>query len=257
MIEVSKLLTPQGYIQPGTVCYGILNERKVNQRGRVYSTNKIMCVSFLVVGATLWTDGAVLTGYMPMLDANGREQKTLVGGVSPYYLFATAEEAFNAYYADTGAVVRYDVFADPARQDSLWYGGDCVTVEYKGYRFIISANGDVIGDLLEVQKDGSPPRNLEYVKDKGNRGEFGAMLRRYVDSDEHLSQILAGQDDEYSIELQNNNWWEVFVVDPQGQFHDLMCVLDSDKLFDAVKEVIEARDELIAQCSAGNGGTEA
>ena len=42
MIEISKLLTPQGYIQPGTVYYGILNERKVNQRGRVYSTNKIM-----------------------------------------------------------------------------------------------------------------------------------------------------------------------------------------------------------------------
>ena len=254
MIEVSKLLTPQGYIQPGIVCYGILNERKVNQRGRVYSTNKIMCVSFLVVGATLWTDGAVLTGYMPMLDANGREQKTLVGGISPYYLFATAEEALNAYYKDAGVVVRYDVFADPARQDSLWYGGDCVTVEYKGYRFIVSANGDVIGDLLKAQSDGSTPRNLEYVKDKGNKGEFGKMLRRYVDSDEHLSRILAYRDDEYSIELQNNNWWEVFVVDPQGQFHDLMCVLDSDKLFDAVKEVIEARDELIGECSAGNEG---
>ena len=46
----------------------------------------------------------------------------------------------------------------------------------------------------------------------------------------------------------------MFVVDPQGQFHDLMCVLDSDKLFDAVKEVIEARDELIGECSAGNEG---
>ena len=44
-----------------------------------------------------------------------------------------------------------------------------------------------------------------------------------------------------------NNWYELSVVDPNNNWHDLMLVLDSDYIFDAVIEAVAEMDSVITE----------
>lgn len=132
-------------------------------------------------------------------------------------------------------------FNDLNRQHSLWYGGDMVSIAYRGYRFIVSAVGDVIATLTRKSD------NVELcdIRDKGNAGRFGQEITSYIKIDAELKQLLADNHPQYQLDLTDNNWWECFCYDPQGQFHDLMLALDSDGIIDAVVETAVAMDSII------------
>lgn len=138
------------------------------------------------------------------------------------------------------------------KQNSLWYGGEVVTILKDGYKFHLHANGDVIGELYRSKGIIGPVSLLFYIKDKSNMGDFGIELAQYISTDEDLNVLTDALSDGqlkkdgfiYKLELSNNNWWEVFVTTPDGKWHDLMCDLSSDKLFDAIFEVIDSIPEL-------------
>ena len=127
---------------------------------------------------------------------------------------------------------------------SLWYGGTVVHVRYKGWNFELCATGDVCADLL--RKD-DPGDSLLYVKDKQNAGRFGEEIQTYITTDKELNSALCHSHPQYQLLLDNNNWWECFVIDPSGGFHDLMWCLDSDSIISAIAEVIAGMDETIAE----------
>jgi hypothetical protein len=125
--------------------------------------------------------------------------------------------------------------------NSLWYGGGVVNVRYKGYTYHIEAIGDVYANLSSVCDD----HHLCYIKDKNNNGNFGSEIIDYIRSDKTLEDALGASPRRYRLYMENSNWWECFVTDPQGEFHDLMLNLDADKLFDAIADVLTNLDEII------------
>lgn len=138
-------------------------------------------------------------------------------------------------------VLKDQSFADLGRQHFLWYGGDMVSIMYRGYRFIVSSVGDVIATLTRK----SDNVELCYIQDKGNKGQFGQEIASYIKNDTELKQLIADDHPLYLLKLINNNWWECFCYDPQGRFHDLTLVLDSDSIIDAVVETAVAMDSII------------
>ena len=152
---------------------------------------------------------------------------------------------------DAPAWIEFTEYIPPCRYHSLWHGGEIGIIHYKGWRFSIYACGDVYADLYDA-KDGG--RHLEYVKDKGNRGLFGDAMRRYFPSDRQLVKVLANRHRRYCLELENNNWWECFVIDPDGGRHDMMWCLDAWALFPAVAEILSGMDFCIKEIDAPRNG---
>lgn len=101
------------------------------------------------------------------------------------------------------------------RQDSIWYGGDIVSIEIRGYIVYIGAYGD-----LRVIING-----WEYV-DKNNGGMFVQYLEENgIHNDTELKEAIQNG----TIEFLNNNWFEAFVWDKRkkdwvGNSWD--CVID-------------------------------
>lgn len=126
-------------------------------------------------------------------------------------------------------------FIDNDHRSHYWYGGECVRIEHKGYTASIEAIGDVYAEYTPNGK------YVAHVKDKNNAGAFYREMYCYFKNDEELYAAIDNGD----LILDNNNWWECFIIDPQGNFHDLMWALDATYLEEAVDEVKEGFDEMI------------
>lgn len=126
---------------------------------------------------------------------------------------------------------------DILHQYHYWHGGEKVCIHYKGYRFSVCANGDIYAELYD--------RNGEYlthVKDKNNSGGFYEEMADFISSDRRLHRLIK----EERLLFGNNNWWECFLYLPDGYFVDMMWVLDAYSIKEAVLEVLENIDKIIA-----------
>lgn len=126
-------------------------------------------------------------------------------------------------------------FIDENHRSHYWYGGECARVMYKGYTAEIHATGDVYAEYIV---DGE---TKAYVKDKNNAGFFYVEMKQYLKDDTALYEAI----NEGSLLIDYNNWWEAFIIDPEGKFHDLMWDLDSSFIDEAVEEVKTSFDEMI------------
>lgn len=137
--------------------------------------------------------------------------------------------------------------------DSLWYGGDIAEVQYRGWRFILSACGDIFATLSDKA---DPDHELFYVKDKNNRGILGTELQHYIANDKALLAARLGHHTKYRLEMDSGNWWECFPVSEDGKFHDIMWALESDSVLDALPEIIGSMDDIVQQlCPGQDEGT--
>ena len=126
-------------------------------------------------------------------------------------------------------------YIDDQHKSHYWYGGQCAVIKYKGYTFSIEAIGDVYWSYIE---DGE---ESECYKDKNNAGRFyGEMSWRYKNDDELYEAIKKGE-----LVFDYNNWWECFVYDKDGEFHDLMWDLDASLIDEAIDEVKGQLDSMI------------
>lgn len=124
---------------------------------------------------------------------------------------------------------------DNDHQSHYWYGGECAKIEHKGYTAVIEAIGDVYAEY-------APNNDIEvYVKDKNNAGVFYKEMCDYLKNDTELYKAI----DDEKINFGCNNWWEAFIIDPQGNLHDLMWVLNTSYLNEAIEEVKKGFDEMI------------
>ena len=126
---------------------------------------------------------------------------------------------------------------DRKHLDCIWYGGQVGSIEYHGYKIVIGSYGDIrISGIV----DG---RDFFY-KDKDNDGyasnEFGDRI-----DDERLYNLFdeESRDGDY-LEWIDNNWFEVDLYDPDGNWIDLCGadnVLDNNILdcFSGVSEYFE------------------
>ena len=139
-------------------------------------------------------------------------------------------------------------FIDNDHRSHYWYGGQCAKIEYNGYIASIEAIGDVYAEY-------SPNGEYKtYVRDKNNAGVLYNELHNYIKNDKELYDAIHNEE----LIVDHNNWWECFVIDPQGNFHDLMWCLDADYLDEAIEEVKVNLDDVISELeeytpSATNG----
>lgn len=123
----------------------------------------------------------------------------------------------------------------------LWYGGGVTSIDYKGYTFSISASGDVIASLQSK----TDFHEIARVKDKSNGGIFMDEMGGYIEDDNRLSMAIQNRDPEYLLDIENNNWLELDMMNSHGKWSHLDIILNSEFIFDAVVETIGMMEEII------------
>ena len=186
----------------------------------------------------------------------GRKQNASYGGVQvlkkymgPDFDKKSFDELRRFYEANKRkpwTVYTLQKMIDRQHRHSLWYGGRVAEVKHKGYTFILGAYGDVRATLLDGNND-----IVAEVRDKYNQGRFYEEMHGYVRDDKHLLQLLNGKLNELLV-LENNNWWEILIDDPEGYQHDLGWVTCSDMYDEALHELIDNMDDVIADIEGGS-----
>lgn len=129
------------------------------------------------------------------------------------------------------------------RCDYCWYGGLMATVKNNDNEFTVVANGDVVASLIEKLTN----EQLAYVKDKSNSGGFYSEMCVFIKNDAHLYEIMDDKDPRFSLNFENNNWYEIFWEKINGDTTDDSYVSDATNIFDAISEGIELLKEEILQ----------
>lgn len=127
---------------------------------------------------------------------------------------------------------------DERHLDCFWYGDRVAEVDYKGYTFILGAYGDVRATLLDENDN-----EIAEVRDIWNNGRFYHEMRHFIPDDAALIKLC--QDGRLVYE--NSNWWKVLIDAPDGTHHDIGWVLNDDDLIDALTEMIDGMDKVIAE----------
>lgn len=102
---------------------------------------------------------------------------------------------------------------DKDHLNCIWYGGEVGSITYRGYEIVIGAYGDIsIGGMLKGKE-------FDF-KDKNNSGrafdEFGSII-----NDKSLKELISSQDSKNYLNFENNNWFEVDLIDPHDKWIDL------------------------------------
>ena len=142
-----------------------------------------------------------------------------------------------------GAELNFIQKIEEGREYHYWYGGRVAEIKYKGFRFVLGAYGDVYASLYR-QNDGA---ELERVKDKRNGGYFYSAMARYIKNDEELEDALIGSHTNYELAVDYNNWWEFYVVCPNGETWDNGDICESDYYSQALNEMIDGMDSFVEE----------
>lgn len=129
--------------------------------------------------------------------------------------------------------IHINEFRDESHLDCLWYGGEVARIEYRNYKIVIGAYGD-------IECEGRINGKEIYFKDRNNSGsafsEIGAIV-----NDNKLHELLESNDPDNYLRLKEGNWFEVDLINPKGKWIDLCGkdnVLEND-LIDNLSDVSE------------------
>ena len=130
-----------------------------------------------------------------------------------------------------------EIFIDDDHLNCVWYGGYIGGIKYKGYELSIEVNGDV--EICGIVNG----KDFEYV----NRMNISAMsanasdhLRTTFASDAAFNETLQYGEIEYS----SNNWIEIFVSSPSGNWDEGKIADDSDDVLDVCCNISSRFDYL-------------
>lgn len=146
---------------------------------------------------------------------------------------------------EKGLTVELEQQPKENREFSYWYGGGVAKVSKGNTSLLLDANGDVRCTYRTIE-DGQEYEI--FVKDKKNAGNFYLELKDEIESDEKLLEYIYNYEDDNNkfpqLEIENNNWWEVFVVIGEEQ-HDIMCVVEASTYSEALEMFIDGFDEYV------------
>lgn len=142
-----------------------------------------------------------------------------------------------------GMKVEFFEEIESGKENSLWYGGDVAEIKYKDCSFVITANGDVRGDIYE---DGELVTSF---KDKSNHANFYGVILDYligkVNTDNDLEDWITRNyvTDESlmrkpnCIYLDDSNWWEIYIKYNDDKI-DVDCDFGSVKITEVIEDTI-------------------
>ena len=134
-----------------------------------------------------------------------------------------------------GAVLTLRQSVEEFKEYHYWYGGCVAEIAYKGFKFLLGAYGDVRATLFRKADN----VELAYVKDKSNGGYFYSEMSEFIKDDEELDQMIEGEHPDYTLEIDNNNWWEYYITTPEGEVIDADDICDSYRFSEALNEMID------------------
>lgn len=106
------------------------------------------------------------------------------------------------------------------RKDSIWYGGDIVSIHLGKYQITIGAYGDIRATI-----------NGNYYCDKCNGGNFvDYLIQEGIHNDKELSMAIQNG----KIEFENNNWFEAVIWDTKKK--------DYVETYDTVIDELDYKD---------------
>lgn len=127
---------------------------------------------------------------------------------------------------------------DSNHRDSIWYGGDVLSLTFEGFTITLRANGDVIADLC---KDDT---TSVFVKDKNCHGIFYEKMKDYIPSDDALHEYIANDTEKPPfLTLTDTNWWEIFIDFNNHEIRSI--VLDSTNYDEAITEILDSLPSFI------------
>lgn len=121
---------------------------------------------------------------------------------------------------------------DSKHLDCFWYGGEIGHIEYKGYKIVIGAYGD-------RRVEGKINGQHFFYKSKDNRYAYHDGDNDMIRDDTHLYKLINSRNRRNSLNFTDNNWFEVDLISPDGEWIDLCCcdnVLENN-LLDCFKDV--------------------
>ena len=136
---------------------------------------------------------------------------------------------------------------DKDHLNCIWYGGEVGFIETpSGYTITIGAYGDIrlYGFIKSEPID---------IKDKSNSGSVYHEIGDKV-NDKRLHKLLWSDKENNYLEYENNNWFEVDLISPDGEWIDLCyadnvldddlldCFLDIETYLEYVEDVIKNRN---------------
>lgn len=147
-----------------------------------------------------------------------------------------------------GVKIKISQLIDKDHLDCIWYGGEVGSIEYRGYKIVIGAYG-------EIRICGKFKGEEVEFADKNSTGEIYRSLGvDYEIDDDALFALNSGESDYTYLYYENNNWFEVNLISPDGKFIDLSTnrcsfdnVLEGDLLdcFSSVDDYFKYVDEEI------------
>ena len=118
---------------------------------------------------------------------------------------------------------------DKDHLDSIWYGGDMVSIKIGKYYITITTAGDVRAII-----------NGNYYCDKNDGGMFAEYL---PEQNIHNDKELKEQDNLGNIEWLNNNWFELIIWDDEQKdyvdYGDNVVDLEPDDNFSWLDELVK------------------
>ena len=106
-----------------------------------------------------------------------------------------------------------------------------------------------------MQKNIKKEENMifERVKDKRNGGSFYSAMARYIKNDEELEDALIGNHTDYELVVDYNNWWEFYIVCPNGEMVDNGDICESDYYSQALNEMIDSIESFVEEYEESKG----
>lgn len=141
----------------------------------------------------------------------------------------------NIKLPDTPVIIELHQQIEYGKCSSIWYGGFLASVTSDENEFSLYANGDVRAYLVDKHNY----ETIVYVKDKSNVGRFGDEMSQYIKNDVHLMEIIRQEDPIYSLEMDDNNWFETFFDKLNGVETNNSFVSECDNVFEAITEIVE------------------
>lgn len=139
--------------------------------------------------------------------------------------FEAKLERIKAQEKKYGVTINITDLIDKDHLDCLWYGGQVGSIKYEDYLIVIGAYGDV---RLHGRINGEEVDVVDKYCTGGAYRELGSRL-----TDDDLNELLYSEDEDNYLEYENNNWFEVDLISPDGEWVDLcdnFNVLDGDLL---------------------------
>lgn len=128
--------------------------------------------------------------------------------------------------------------------DSIWHSGKVAIFKCDEGIYNLYVNGIVKCSLIAkrtfkdyYQNEYKEGEIIQTVNDKNNEGLFLNKMCNYIMDDKHLYKIIDGDDPNYKLEFENNNWLELEFINKDGEVEYDDLILDDSCITDAIDKI--------------------